>query len=163
MRDSLNRVLFYLSLPGSLINNIPFMKMKLLIAILCLFSSQLLFSQKEDEGGKPSGVLPALIRGPYLQSATSTSLLIRWRTDASCRSRVRLGILKENLKPFADDSALVTEHQVLLQGLAPNTRYYYSIGGFSNILQEGPEDYFYTLPPVHSPGSYRIGVFGDCG
>ena len=142
------------------------------IALLLLLASITLFAQKpskekkvsgEDEGGKPSGILPTLIRGPYLQSATPHSILLRWRTDASGRSRVRFGKVSGELTGVADDSLLVTEHKVLLNGLEPGTRYYYAIGGFLDTLQSGPENYFYTLPLAHSQGSYRIGIFGDCG
>ena len=147
-------------------------RLTLLFACFLFFISYPLFSQKafkekkapkDEEGGKPSGIQPVLIRGPYLQCATSTSMLLRWRTDASCRSRVRFGTGKEGLTGIADDSTLVTEHKVLLSGLEPNTRYYYAIGGFLDTLQTGPDNYFYTLPVAKSQGLYRIGIFGDCG
>ncbi len=143
-----------------------------LFTLLLLLVSATLFAQKplkekkssgEDEGGKPSGILPGLIRGPYLQSATPHSILLRWRTDASGRSRVWFGKVGSELTGVADDSALVTEHKVLLSGLEPGTRYYYTIGGFRDTLQSGPDNYFYTLPLAGSHGVYRIGIFGDCG
>ena len=143
-----------------------------LFTLLLLLVSATLFAQKplkekkssgEDEGGKPSGILPGLIRGPYLQSATPHSILLRWRTDASGRSRVWFGKVGSELTGIADDSALVTEHKVLLSGLEPGTRYYYAIGGFRDTLQCGPDNYFCTLPLAGSPGVYRIGIFGDCG
>jgi hypothetical protein len=143
---------------------------QLLFFISLLFVSQTLFSQKihkesaeDEDGSKPSAVSANLLRGPYLQSATSTSMLIRWRTDASARSRVRYGAGKNELSLVADDSALVTEHKVLLKDLEPNTRYFYSIGAFKDSLETGPDNYFYTLPKPHTPGFYRIGIFGDCG
>ncbi len=142
------------------------------IPIFCILLSSFAYAQKahtgknsggDDEGGKPSGVLPRLIRGPYLQSATSGSMLIRWRTDASARSRVRFGTEKGALDRIADDSSLATEHKVLLKGLDPGKRYYYAIGGFLDTLQSGPDNYFVTLPLAHTEGHYRIGIFGDCG
>ena len=148
-------------------------KIKFLLLLLSLAASISLLAQKvkkektpgsEEESGKPSDVLPKLIRGPYLQSATPTSILLRWRTDASSRSRVRFGTAKDALSAVADDSSLVTEHQVLLKGLQPYTRYYYSIGSILDTpLQVGPDNYFYTLPIARSQGIYRIGIFGDCG
>lgn len=107
--------------------------------------------------------LPALLRGPYLQVATPTSIVVRWRTDALARSRVRYGTSPGELNEIADDSTLVTEHQVKLTGLTPHTRYYYSIGAFMDTLQGDADNYFYTLPPPGEEGFYRIGVFGDCG
>ena len=147
-------------------------KIKFLFALLALATSITLSAQKvkkekvpggDEENGKPSDILPKLLRGPYLQSATPNSILIRWRTDASSRSRVRFGTAKDVLSTFTDDSALVTEHQVQLKDLQPYTRYYYAIGAFRDTLQSGPDNYFYTLPIARSEGTYRIGIFGDCG
>jgi len=66
---------------------------------------------------------PALLRGPYLQVATPTSITIRWRTDASARSQVRYGTAASNLDRTAVDSTLTTEHIVKLTGLTPRTKY----------------------------------------
>src|ERR1700744_2660249 len=98
-------------------------KIRPILFFLLVLASPILFAQKtpkekkdpkDDDGGKPSGIVPVLIRGPYLQSATPTGILIRWRTDASSRSRVRFGSEKGMLNKVADDSSLVTEHQVRL-------------------------------------------------
>jgi hypothetical protein len=118
---------------------------------------------KDDESGKAGMVLPVLIRGPYLQVATPTSMVIRWRTDANARSRVRWGTKQGQLTEIKDDSALVTEHKVSLTGLLPGSRYYYSIGGIKDTLQADSSDYFYTLPPSGSKNLVRVGFFGDCG
>ncbi|MBN9383554.1 MAG: metallophosphoesterase [Chitinophagaceae bacterium] len=104
-----------------------------------------------------------LMRGPYLQMATDTSITVRWRTDVAVRSRVRYGAQPGKLDQTVDDLNLVTEHKVSLKGLSPFTRYYYSIGTLQDTLQTGPENYFSTLPPAGRPGVFRIGVFGDCG
>ncbi|MES2005596.1 MAG: metallophosphoesterase family protein [Bacteroidota bacterium] len=106
---------------------------------------------------------PRLIRGPYLQVATDTSMVIRWRTDASTRARVRVGTTPGELNKNIDDLSLQTEHKILVKGLTPNTRYYYSIGTLKDTLQYGPDNYFNTLPVPGKEGTYRIGVFGDCG
>ena len=113
------------------------------------------FSQKASS--------PRLIRGPYLQVATSQSILIRWRTDGTIQSRVHYGMAPGRLDQVVDDSTWVTEHQVELQGLSPHTRYYYAIGGFDDMLQGDSGNYFFTLPATGENGTYRIGVFGDCG
>src|SRR6202012_6238737 len=100
-------------------------KLRLIFSLIILLAGQLTFSQNpvtakkegsEDEGGKPPGVLPKLLRGPYLQCATSSAMLIRWRTDASARSRVRFGTAPGTLDRTSDDSMLVTDHRVMLKG-----------------------------------------------
>jgi acid phosphatase type 7 len=111
----------------------------------------------------PAAVLPLLVRGPYLQRATPTSMLIRWRTDALSRSRVYFGNDPKGLKNEVTDSALVTEHRILLSSLNPETRYYYSVGDVKNKLAGDSANFFYTLPVAGETGTYRIAAFGDCG
>jgi hypothetical protein len=118
--------------------------------------------KKKDPSGKVK-IKPVLIRGPYLQAATANSMVVRWRTDAGVRSRVRYGTASGNLAQAADDSTLVTEHIVKLTGLAANTKYYYAIGNIADTLQGDSNNYFYTLPLAGEVNLYRIGVFGDCG
>ena len=118
------------------------------------------FRQNKRHTGQP---LANLIRGPYLQVATSNSIVVRWRTDTWARSRVRFGTDANNLSMTADDNALVMEHQVKLTGLQPSTKYYYSVGGLADTLQIGPDNYFYTLPVTGEEKLYRIAAFGDCG
>ncbi|WP_369411700.1 purple acid phosphatase family protein [Longitalea arenae] len=109
-------------------------------------------------------VLARLIRGPYLQVATSNSIIIRWRTDAMTRSVVNYGEQEGQLPMKAEDGTLTLEHKVQLTGLKPQTKYYYSIGGGAgDTLQQGSDNYFMTLPTPGQEGVYRIGVFGDCG
>ena len=112
---------------------------------------------------KPN-VLAHLIRGPYLQIATSNSIIIRWRTDALTRSVVTYGTNENELTMQTEDPQLTFEHKVKLTGLNPRTKYYYSIGGgHGDTLQKGSDNYFVTFPEPGKEGSYRIGVFGDCG
>lgn len=109
------------------------------------------------------GQTPQLIRGPYLQAATSTGIVIRWRTDVITRSRVHYGTAPGKLDKVAEDAALTNEHSISLTGLQPHTQYYYSVENYTKVLQAGADNYFYTLPPTGSTGFYRVGVFGDCG
>lgn len=109
--------------------------------------------------------LPALIRGPYLQMATSTSMNIRWRTDEPVAGQVHYGTSIGVLTQITADPALLTEHEIKLTGLSPYTKYYYSIGtSYGSALQGDTANYFYTLPLTGNADSlYRIGVVGDCG
>ena len=120
-------------------------------------------AKKASTERKPD-VLARLIRGPYLQVATSESIIIRWRTDALTRSVVAYGATENELSMLAEDPSLTFEHKVTLTGLTPRTKYFYSIGGGAgDTLQAGSDNYFVTLPVPGTEGSYRIGVFGDCG
>lgn len=71
-----------------------------------------------------------LVRGPYLQMGTSTSMNIRWRTDVGSISRVRYGISAVALNNSVEDLAIKTEHELKIPGLSPNTQYWYSIEAF---------------------------------
>jgi hypothetical protein len=106
---------------------------------------------------------PQLIRGPYLQAATPNSVIIRWRTDVSSRSRVSFGTDSKKLDRTISDIKLVTEHQVQLTDLKPSTKYYYSIGALKDTIEGNDGNYFITLPVAGTIDLYRIGVFGDCG
>lgn len=104
-----------------------------------------------------------LLRGPYLQAATSTSMVVRWRTDTPTSSMVRYGITPSARTMSVELSAQATEHAVQLSGLDPATRYYYSIGYGSEVLEGDQENYFQTAPLPGTKGKYRFGVLGDCG
>jgi hypothetical protein len=70
----------------------------------------------------------AVIRGPYLQSPTPTSIILRWRTDNTEASIVRYGLTRTELTATAKAEGINAEHIVFLGKLKPNTRYYYSLG-----------------------------------
>ncbi|MCF2519696.1 metallophosphoesterase [Dyadobacter sp. CY351] len=105
----------------------------------------------------------ALLRGPYLQSATSTSMVIRWRTDIATTSTVRYGPSSAALTMQVNLAAKETEHEVKLSELDPATRYYYAIGSGTEPLEGGEDNYFETAPEPGTKGKYRFGVLGDCG
>ena len=108
--------------------------------------------QRVEPSERKPNVLAGLLRGPYLQMASASGMMVRWRTDALTRSVVMYGKSMDNLSMIAEDSSLSFEHKVQINGLEPASRYYYSIGGGSgDTLQRGPDNYFTTLP-VAGPG-----------
>ena len=141
--------------------------MKKIIYLLILgfvFSPFCSFSQTATAPKKKKyGFTPALIRGPYLQAATPTSMVVRWRTDENDVSFVRYGLRPDKLDRLAGNSNRIKEHIVTLNGLEPDTKYYYLIEGVRDTLQGDENNHFRTLPPLGAKGKYRIGAFGDCG
>ena len=103
----------------------------------------------------------SLIRGPYLQQGTTTNIIIRWRTDDPSDSRVRFGDQPGVYSRTVSDPASVTEHEVRLTGLTPDTKYYYSIGSSDLTLAGGDSCFFVTAPTNAKPT--RIWVIGDSG
>jgi hypothetical protein len=103
-------------------------------------------------------------RGPYLQRATPTSLVVRWRTDVATDSRVRYGDGPADLTFTADDFAATTEHEVELTGLMPETTYFYCVGTTGEELAGADAGtFFVTPPPVGARRAVRIWVIGDSG
>ena len=58
----------------------------------------------------------------------------------------------------------VTEHEVTLTGLAPNTRYYYDVGDESGVNAGGDATYSFVTPPIIGTAqATRIWAIGDSG
>lgn len=107
-----------------------------------------------------------LIRGPYLQSGTPTSIIIHWRTNIASDARVRLGsgyTAGGLYTTIIDDASLSTEHIVKISGLAADTKYFYSIGTSTVVLQCGVDNFFTTSPSAIPGRKLRFVAFGDCG
>ncbi|MBI5388109.1 MAG: metallophosphoesterase family protein [Verrucomicrobia bacterium] len=104
-----------------------------------------------------------LVRGPYLQTATPTNLVVCWRTDLAVGGRVRYGTNPADLNLVAESLALATNHEVRLDGLTPSTRFFYSVEAPPLVLAGGAECSFITPPPVGVPKPTRVWVLGDSG
>lgn len=128
-----------------------------------VFSLVLFFAGLHAQGRYVSPIKSVLLRGPYLQAVTPTSAVVRWRTDVLTRGIVHFGRSGDFLDRNVQDTVLTTEHKLLLEGLQPDTRYFYSIGSFKDTLQIGANDYFMTLPKPGTEALYRIAAVGDCG
>ena len=111
----------------------------------------------------PNATGVSVTRGPYLQTGTPTSVMVRWRTDAPSDSRVSYGESPQGLAFSTTELTLTTEHIIKLSNLTPNTKYYYSVGTSSQATLAGGDDshYFVTAPTAAKPT--RIWVLGDAG
>ena len=108
-----------------------------------------------------SGVSARVIRGPYLNLGTPTSVVVKWRTDTASDSIVRYGLAPNNLNQSTSVSTVTINHEVPLSGLSPDTKYYYSVGSSSGT-QAGGADYYFVTAPL-GPKPTRIWVIGDSG
>jgi len=100
-----------------------------------------------------------IIRGPYLQKASPTSMTIKWRTAEACISDLYYGTEDTKWTQIVS-SELVTNHEVQLVRLEPNTKYYYKIDGPKGS-QNTDRQYFKTVPLQST--KLRAWVLGDCG
>ena len=105
----------------------------------------------------------SLLRGPYLQSGTTTTMNVRWRTSLNASSIVRYGTAPNALSLSVVDTSKTAEHELKITGLTPHTKYWYSIGSNTDTLQGDSANYFMTLRPAGDTSLLRIGVIGDCG
>jgi phosphodiesterase/alkaline phosphatase D-like protein len=106
----------------------------------------------------------SLERPPYLQLGTPNSVVVRWRTDTPSESMLRYGPAPGELTTVIHPPGTRTEHEVAIQGLSPQTVYYYSVGTSTETLAGGDADhYFRTSPPKGASSNFRIWVIGDSG
>ncbi|MBP6516814.1 MAG: metallophosphoesterase [Chitinophagales bacterium] len=126
------------------------MRKSLLLFFIC-FGSIHLFAQQ-------------VVRGPYLQNPTASSIIVRWRTDSPTDSKVVYGVTQQNLTLTKVDTVQTTEHIVTISGLNANAKYYYRIGNNSTLFTPSSEDvYFKTFPPLGTIQPTRIWAIGDFG
>jgi len=113
--------------------------------------------------GLPEGFVRVL-RGPYLQKGSSTSMTLRWRTDTPVYSGVKYGTDLNNLDLVRVGSDETTEHEIELTNLNPSTVYYYEIINGTNTLIPAAEDlYFKTSPLPGTDTPINAWILGDCG
>lgn len=114
--------------------------------------------------GHGVGFAQTVIRGPYLQLPTQTTISIKWRTDVASDSKVSYGTDPSNLNLTATDAQQVTDHRIQLTGLSAFTKYYYSIGTTTQVLS-GPDSlhHFTTMPNEGTVQPIRIWAIGDFG
>lgn len=104
-----------------------------------------------------------IIRGPYLNLATQTGIIIRWKTDVATDSKVSYGTKTGELIQSAVNDTITNEHVVQLTGLSAGTKYFYSIGSASQTLQGDADNYFKTAPTAGNNQKVRILAMGDMG
>jgi acid phosphatase type 7 len=106
----------------------------------------------------------SITRGPYLQLGTPNSTVVRWRTNIANDSRVSIGTTQGSLTSNFDNATITTEHEVVVSGLSPATKYFYSVGSTSQT-QAGNDSnhYFVTSPVAGTTTPTRIWILGDSG
>ena len=126
-------------------------------------SSDVIFGAQVSVVQDPDPVIH-LIRGPYQQICTPSSIVIRWRTDLEENSQVRYGTSLADMRVASFDGALVTEHEVQVTNLTPDTLYYYSVGSDTRVLAGGDASCtIRTYPVSGQPKPLRIWATGDAG
>jgi hypothetical protein len=113
--------------------------------ILLLFLSFTAFSQNNQ-----------IVRGPYLQSMTSESVLIQWRTATPQPSSLILETKGKKKSRVIADTNRVINHVLKVAGLTPTKTYTYKI----SVNYQGS---FHPKPKAGDPNSVRVWALGDFG
>ncbi len=110
------------------------------------------------------GTPASIVRGPYLQKASESSITLKWRTDLTSKCTVLYGTSLNNLTDSISETSKVTEHELSIINLLPETKYYYEIKDSLGIQKETASDlYFKTHPTPSTDGSLTAWILGDCG
>ncbi len=103
-------------------------------------------------------------RGPYLQQATPSSIIIKWQTSSATNTKVNYGTSLAAINQSTIDAVSSTNHEIKITGLQPYTKYYYTIGTTTSTLVTSASDLFFrTMPNYGQKGDYRFWVIGDAG
>jgi acid phosphatase type 7 len=111
-------------------------------------------------------LLPAfasLTRGPYLQRAHPQGITVCWRTSAVNLGTVHFGTTPGALTQSVSESVPSQNHQVVITGLSPATRYFYRVESGGQTLAQGNDFFWKTPPATGSADPIRFWVLGDSG
>lgn len=122
-------------------------------------SSDLTFDLNLEAANAPTSVS----RGPYLSLALRNRICIQWRTTSATNTEVRYGTSPLNLSTVKTNTTLETDHTVIITGLEPNKKYYYSIGTIGSVLANDTNQNFYTAPANGASTFLRFWITGDFG
>jgi len=110
------------------------------------------------------GVPTEITRGPYLQTGTPNSVILKWRTNIATESSVHYGSSLNALTDTVSENTPTTEHEVLISGLDPNTKYFYEISNSDGVYLAGDSEmYIKTSPEVGTKKFVRAWILGDAG
>lgn len=87
-----------------------------------------------------------ITRGPYLQMMSPSSTRIRFRTDNDSKPNILIGKSPKSLTRTIKQSTSTKEHELLIDSLTSNTRYYYQIVTPTQTL--GDSTYFFQTAPA---------------
>ena len=114
--------------------------------------------------GIPASGVSVVTRGPYLQQANDTSIVIRWRTNNATASIIDYGLNTSSLTSSVSDMTPKTEHALFINDLSAATKYYYQVRNATDtLLFPSSEIYFTTYPAPGTISPLTAWILGDCG
>ncbi|MBK8503854.1 MAG: metallophosphoesterase family protein [Saprospiraceae bacterium] len=105
-----------------------------------------------------------VVRGPYLQSLSSHSLIVKWRTSEPGISKISYGLEMSNLSQTVVDITPKINHELKIDNLDPSTKYFYQIeDGIQVLVAPAADLFFVTAPLIGSRVPLTAWILGDCG
>jgi hypothetical protein len=125
-------------------------------------SSDISFNLKMD--AQVSAQNFTMQRGPYLNQATPSGVIVKWKTGQATDTKISYGLSPASLTQTISIANNTQDHEVQITGLQPYTQYFYSIACSGNVLVAPSSDlYFRTAPAYGQRGDYRFWAIGDAG
>lgn len=125
---------------------------QLILSIFAIFSLNTCIGQN-----------PEIVRGPYIQNVTTSSVLIHWRTNTPTPSVIKYANKFNKKGKIVANNTLKTEHEITIPNLKTNTKYFYSIVKSGKEKFSDAKQYFKTNPKIGSTQPIRIWALGDFG
>ncbi|MFM1875144.1 MAG: hypothetical protein RL266_881 [Bacteroidota bacterium] len=105
-----------------------------------------------------------LVRGPYLNSGTPTSMVVRWRTAQAEVGKLIYGTDQQSLSDTLVASGSETDHEFLVNGLQSGTDYFYRVAGEDTIYTPADSSFYFRTSPISGTATpTRIWAIGDFG
>lgn len=104
--------------------------------------------------------VPVVNRHNYIQEPASNKVGIAWRTADTIVGKLRWGTSSNNLNLVWESREPQQKHYAILQGLQPNTTYYYQTNAVSHQQQEINS---FTTAPKKGQTGFSFLHYGDCG
>ena len=98
--------------------------------------------------------------GPYLNSATQTSMAVLWETDRAATGSISYGIGKD-LTEKVELNDLKRIQEVVLDGLAPNTMYHYRVEAYDESGRSIDSGLLTFQTAVKDDEPFVFGIIGD--
>jgi len=131
------------------------------IGIFNVFHTRIYAQANEDKAPLEN---TTIVRGPYLQSGTEKSIILRWQTNNPTDSRVIYGISSRSHIETAINPLISKDHKVEIEHLKKHTKYYYSIGDSKQMFNQGDSSYYFiTSPSKDYKETVHMWVIGDFG
>jgi len=102
---------------------------------------------------------PTITKGPYVQNARTSALVIMWQTSASCNASVSYGTTTA-YGHTVSNATLTTSHEIALSGLTADTLYHYRVTSTGSTGSVASADSTFRTAIIGTT-PFRFAAYGD--